>query len=117
MCHLEKTHAIFMRPLKTLIISITMTIMSCSDEDQHIAFKDPGTILGADLSLCACCGGWFIEINNEKYRFEQLPEDSNIDLNAETYPIQVNLDWATDPNACLPDEILIGRIEKVPLAN
>ena len=97
---------------KLLIIGIIVVFISCSDEDQEMGLTDVGTITAMDYRKCMCCGGWFIEINSETYRFNELPENSNLNLNNETLPIEVNLDWVVDENACLGDEIIVNRITK-----
>ena len=99
---------------KFLITIIVILISACSDE-VNSDFKDIGTITGEDFRRCMCCGGWFIDINSETYRFNELPENSTLDLNIEEFPIQVNIDWIADENACLGDEIIIERIEKIAL--
>jgi hypothetical protein len=97
-----------------LIISVIIIISACADE-VNSDFKDIGTITGEDFRRCMCCGGWFININSETYRFNELPENSDIDLSSEEFPIQVHLDWISVENACLGDEIIIERIEKISL--
>ncbi len=97
---------------KFLIVVTVILISACSDE-VNSDFKDMGTITGEDFRRCMCCGGWFIDINSETYRFNKLPENSNLDLNIEEFPIQVYLDWIADENACLGDEIIIERIDKI----
>ncbi|MEO1254073.1 MAG: hypothetical protein AAFY41_04175 [Bacteroidota bacterium] len=90
-----------------------MTVLSsCSEDEQEKDFQDLGSIVGEDVRLCACCGGWFIEINSETYRFLELPSNSEVSLETSEYPIQVKLDWASDSNGCLEDEIVIERIEE-----
>ena len=71
-----------------------------------------GQITNADYRLCMCCGGWFINIGNETYRFLSLPENSDLNLTEETLPMNVELDWTKDENACLGDEIIISSIKK-----
>lgn len=73
---------------------------------------DQGTITGGDYRKCMCCGGWFIKIKNDRYRFYQLPEKSGIDLKEEKFPLEVQLNWEKDTAACLGDEIIILEIEK-----
>lgn len=98
-----------MRP-PVLYISIFLIVgLSCSKENNSIC---EGTITGKDMSLCMCCGGWFIEIDNATYRFNKLPENCNIHLENEILPISVKLDWQKDKNQCLGDEIIIKRIVK-----
>lgn len=67
--------------------------------------RDRGTITGEDFRRCACCGGWFIEINEEVYRFIAIPFSSNVDLFNEAFPIEVFIEWSLQEDACLGDEI------------
>ena len=71
-----------------------------------------GKITGCDFRECMCCGGWYIEINNNTYRFNNLPVNSNIDLQHEPFPIHVEVIWEKDVHGCLGDEILIDYIKK-----
>lgn len=99
---------------RSLVISVLIFFFSCSDEiDKN--FKNSGIITGQDFRRCMCCGGWFIDINSETYRFYDLPDNSDLDLYSEEFPVQVNLDWTSDQNGCLGDEILIERIEKITI--
>lgn len=61
---------------------------------------------------CVCCGGYYIVIDDSTYRFYEVPENSNLDLQNAKFPLYVRLDWNEDPNACLGDEIIVTRIEK-----
>ncbi len=87
---------------------ILLFSLSCSMEED--SYKSNGVITGIDLSECACCGGYFIEIDRDTYRFFNLPQNSNLNLNNPVFPIHVLLDWNPDPNACLGDEIIVTRI-------
>ena len=40
-----------------------------------------------------CCSGWFIKIDSLMYEFDTLPTNSNINLEKETFPLMVKLDW------------------------
>jgi len=92
------------------VLIITLSVASCSMEEDE--FRSSGTITGYDIRECACCGGYFIEIESETYRFFNLPNNSNLNLENPTFPIPVKLNWIKDPSACLGDEILIFKIEK-----
>ncbi len=99
-----------MRNLLILAVFFGVIFTSCKKyEDNH----QRGTITGPDLRECVCCGGWYIEISNSTYRFYNLPGGSEINLEHETFPLQVLLDWRIDPNACIGDEIIIIRINKI----
>lgn len=72
------------------------------------------TITGPDLRMCACCGGWFIRIDNINYEFESLPSDAKIDLQTEKFPVTVRIDWQmSDASACPDKKILIQKITKL----
>ena len=96
-----------------LIISalIMLNLSSC-----HKGIKDymsEGTILGPDIRMCACCGGWFIKIDTTTYEFDSLPVNSGIDLAKESFPLKVKLDWKLSERAACPDlRIDIQRIIK-----
>ena len=78
-------------------------LTSCSDyEDSQIQFESTATILGFDMTLCACCGGWIINIKGRetKDRFSELPQNSNIDLQNSTFPLSVQLNWSESNEYC-----------------
>lgn len=78
---------------------------------QEPCYDDSGTIIGPDYRKCMCCGGWFIEINQDTLRFDKLPEGTNVNLTDATYPIAVYLDWKHKDPKCLEDEIIVTRME------
>lgn len=91
------------------IVFISIISFSCRDDENP--FQSTGMITGPDLALCACCGGYFIEIDNTAYRFDDLPASSNIDLSNTVFPISVNLDWQNERNCGGFQYIEIVRIE------
>jgi hypothetical protein len=91
-----------------LIIFYCILFSSCQEDD----FKSSGIITGYDIRECICCGGFFIDIENETYRFYEVPQNSRLNLDNPSFPIYVKLDWTKDPNACLGDEIIVLRIEQ-----
>ena len=92
-------------------IFILIFSVSCSMEED--SYKSTGIITGYDMSECACCGGYFIDIERNTYRFYNIPPNSNLSLDNPVFPIYVNLDWNPDPNACLGDEIIVTRITEI----
>ena len=98
-----------MRRLLCLLSFLTLALLSCDDE---VNFNDVGVITGQDFRLCACCGGWFIEIGDEIFRFNRLPNNSDIELSEDNFPLVVFLNWRNDPEACIGDEILIEKINR-----
>ena len=96
--------------LAVALIIIAFSIVSCSlGGDDSMS---DGTITGYDTRECACCGGFFIEIDNVTYRFYDVPPNSELNLQNPTFPIYVKLDWTKDANACVGDEIIVFRIEE-----
>ena len=101
-----------MKKLVPFLLTLLLLI-SCEDE---VSFKnsDIGSITGQDFRLCACCGGWFIEIEGETLRIPVLPEDTDLELNGRTdFPILVQVVWEPVEDSCLGDEIRVRRIREI----
>ena len=101
--------------MRTIFIIIGSVLLSgfslCHRESDE--FMSHGTITGPDLRDCACCGGWYIEIDTAVYEFDSLPENSDIALDKETFPLKVKLDWKlSEKIACPSKRIDIQRIAK-----
>jgi hypothetical protein len=95
---------------KILLLVVFMITLTFCGKDIYLS---QGTIIGPDLRMCACCGGWYILIDTTTYEFESLPLNSKIDLQSETFPLNVKLDWEiSDRVACPNKYITILRIEK-----
>ena len=92
-----------------LLLAFGLTL--CQRETDN--YKSKGTIIGPDLRDCACCGGWYIKIDTTEYEFDSLPKNTNIDLQRETFPINVKLDWQLSDQLPCPDKrVIIIRIMK-----
>lgn len=78
-----------------ILISTLFVFSSCDKDGNNIQFKSSGKILGVDIGTCACCGNWKILIKEDKkiYEFINLPENSKIDLEDISFPIEVKLNW------------------------
>jgi hypothetical protein len=77
-----------------VILMLIGFLSSCSNDDSQL-IQSTGLISGLDLKLCICgCGGYFIEIGNDTYRFNEefLPEN-DLDLSIENLPLEVELTW------------------------
>lgn len=92
-----------------LILILLLILLTGCRKDR--GFDNSGTIIGFDYRKCMCCGGWFISIEQDTLRFDQLPEGCSIDLNDPEFPIEVYLDWQPKDPRCLGDEIIVTRIE------
>jgi hypothetical protein len=98
-----------MKKIVLLILVISLTISSCKKETQS---EYNGKIIGYDLTMCACCGGIIINIDNTKYRFDSLPANSGINIANDSFPIYVIVSWHKKNPQCLGDEIIIDKIRK-----
>lgn len=87
---------------------ISMCLFSCSKEENEAV---DATITGVDQRLCMCCGGWFIQIGQQNYRFLTQPKGSTVDLNNPTFPLEVKVKWMKQLSPCLGDEIDLLSLE------
>jgi hypothetical protein len=95
----------------TTIFALLLVLMCCNKEKDN-EYKSRGIITGPDIRACVCCGGWFIQIDSATYLFDTLPDNSNIDLQKETFPLPVKLDWQFANTYCTNSRIVIQRIKK-----
>jgi hypothetical protein len=99
------------RTLVFLVLILSIWASSCKRENNK--YMSEGIITGPDIRMCACCGGWYITVDTAAYEFTTLPENSNIDLQKETFPLKVKLDWQfSDRTGCPNKFITILRIAK-----
>jgi len=95
-----------------LFIGLAAFLSNCACSLSEDDFMDNGTITAFDTRECSCCGGFFIDIENDTYRFYTIPGNSDLNLENPVFPINVQLDWTNDANACLGDEIVVLKIKK-----
>jgi hypothetical protein len=94
------------------IIFLLFIMIACTKENND--FKSVGTITGIDGTMCGCCGGWIINIEDVRYLIDSMPENSSLNLAEETFPITVNLDWKLVNNECsFFNRIAVQRIKKI----
>jgi hypothetical protein len=97
---------------------IIFGLFSCQKQKENTnnyTYKSTGTITGQDFRMCPspCCGGWFIIIDGLTYEFDFLPDNSNINLEKETFPLAVKLDWQLSNTIECPNKwITIQKIAK-----
>jgi hypothetical protein len=104
---------------KIIIVLSIIQFSSCKKENSNQSngtinggYQTEGTITGLNRNMCICCGGWSIIINNKDYEFFSLPANSTINLNNETFPLKVILDWKLNPTECVNYLIIIDSIKK-----
>lgn len=96
----------------TFLITFILMLFLFSCEKEVSDYQSTALITGPDLAFCACCGGYFIELNDSTYHFDSLPSASDIDLSTATFPIEVKLDWVFERKCGDFQYILIERIER-----
>jgi hypothetical protein len=92
-------------------ILLVLIMIACTKENDD--FRSVGTIMGIDGTMCGCCGGWVIIIQDTKYLIDSLPEYSDPDLSKETFPITVKLDWQLLSGCSNFNRISVQRIKKI----
>jgi hypothetical protein len=94
-------------------ISAILFVIICCHKENSNEYKSHGIITGPDIRACVCCGGWFIKIDTILYEFDTLPVNSDINLEKETFPVYVKLDWRfPDTGYCPGNKIIVIRIKK-----
>lgn len=79
-----------------ILLACIFIALSCEKSQ----FENTGTITGADMALCACCGGYFVEIEGIKYRFTKSELPSGFTFDDNKLPLKVNLNWELNPTVC-----------------
>ena len=93
---------------KLIALAMVVFLAFCNKEDE----MDKGIITGLDPRDCMCCGGWFVVINDNTWRFDQIPEECTIDFSTAVYPMDVKLEWIKKIPHCLGDEIVVTKLVK-----
>jgi hypothetical protein len=101
-----------MRLRIVLVVGILLGSVCCQNSVND-DYRSDGMIIGPDIRMCICCGGWQIVIDKETYNFDLLPSASDIDLQKVTFPVFVRVDWELKGNSGCQKWIIIQRIKKV----
>jgi hypothetical protein len=80
-----------------LLLFAMLTVFGCEKTE----YKNTGTIIGADMTLCACCGGYFIDIEGTQYRFQKEELPGNFNFNDNQLPLSVELNWERKTETCV----------------
>jgi hypothetical protein len=105
------------------IVVFSMGLLCCvpackkhcnNDDNNGIKYQSSAQITARDFRKCSCCGGYFITIDATQYRFLSLPAGSSLNLEGETLPLNVELNWhhADTTSPCSVDEIIVDGIRK-----
>ena len=92
-----------------LILSFFVMQLSCSDSP---IIWNKATIIGPDLSMCPCCGGWFVDIEGQQLLMFDWPENARLQHENQTFPLPVKIVWEIPDNSCRSDLIVVKDIRK-----
>ena len=102
--------------MKTKFLPVSCFIIICfvcCQKANNNDYQSNGIITEPDIRMCPCCGGWYIQIDGSTYEFDSLPSKSNMNLQKDSFPILVKLDWQLSNQIACPDKrITVIRIIK-----
>ncbi len=99
--------------MPVLFLFLVLFVSDCCVDVDMTNWMNEAEITGYDYRECACCGGYFIDIDGEIYRFYEIPSGSDVEITAESdFPIPVNINWHQFPDGCMGDEIGIDEMER-----
>ena len=99
-----------MKSVKLLVFLFFIAFVSCDNDSD--SYRSIGVITGMDGTMCGCCGGWIIFIDDVRYLIDSMPKNSNLDLQQESFPLTVHLDWQLIKSSCPLLRIDVLRIRK-----
>ena len=97
-----------------LLLLLTTIGFACGDKSEDLSSGN-AMLTGIDFRKCASpyCGGWFLEMDGETFRFLEVPTDTDIDFNSELeFPIPVEVECTEYDNWWGDIEGLI-KVEKL----
>jgi hypothetical protein len=78
---------------------------ACRKKDQVV--ETHANIIGYDMRLCACCGGWWFDIQGDTLRTMDLPGDFESQIDQNAFPIPVLISWdRVNLSPCLQEELV-----------
>lgn len=101
-----------MKTITAFCVILPLIMNSCTEESSLAL----GYVTGPDQRDCLCCGGYFIDIKGETYRFfnHELPSGSiNFDSIDAHFPVKVRVRWKLKDDGCMGDEIIISKVQVV----
>jgi|SRR5579872_1032611 len=72
------------------------------------------TIVGEDPRTCACCGGYWIDIDGDanRYHIGTIPGSFRLDT-VTVFPLRVTLEWTFSTSPCIGTLVNIVRIGRL----
>ncbi|MBI5323807.1 MAG: hypothetical protein HZB41_00750 [Ignavibacteriae bacterium] len=104
-----------MKIITFLLLSFFLYLSSCSDTTNTNSnyTESNGVIIGYDYAECACCGGWFVDMNKDTLRIWNMPVEFNKILGEKELPVNMKLSWKKMTEGCgtsMKDIILVNSI-------
>ena len=94
-----------------IVFTASLFFAACIKDE----YPAKGYIVGYDLRDCACCGGYYINLDNNNTLNDNtkvagtLPSDFVFDSNE--LPLKVQLDWVPG-GGCLSNNIIVKKIKR-----
>lgn len=89
-----------MKKLFSIPLFFLLLFAACNDNDDSEYTLSNGLVIGADMRLCMCCGGWWIEINKDTLRLMNAPSEFNEQMIEMEMPVPVALEWKPMTDGC-----------------
>ena len=80
-----------------LILAIALMSISCEEKADFQLQR--ARIIGVS-GWCVCWPGYLIEIENTTYYFQDVPDNSSIDLTRQEFPLDVRIKWQPIETNC-----------------
>lgn len=76
-------------------MSLFLFMVGCQDAEESITYESTGQLIGLDMTLTPCSGGFVLVIDNDSasYRIEEFPSDFELELSNSIFPLDVQLNW------------------------
>lgn len=87
-----------------VLILLPLFLISCKEEDEPFVptCGIEAQVIGYDLTRCACCGGYLLEVDTLIYRVGNAPDNFLEDLdNVSDFPVDVWVSLDTSKAYCL----------------
>ena len=86
---MNQTNLNIMKALRIIFLIIIM--VGCTKENSN--YKSVGTIAGYDHTMCGCCGGWIINIDDVVYLIDSMLLKCNYKITKTTAYLQPFYDY------------------------
>ena len=86
--------------IKTLLVILIASLAVFNSCDQQPDLLDRGIITGTNSGTCGC-SGYIIEIGDTIFSFGNIPNNSDLDLLNEDFPLNVRLKWNEIEDTCI----------------